>query len=133
MTAPTAKAVLEGNFLFRDLPGPTIDKVASLATRRSYPEGCMIFSQGDSGDALYGLESPAGHEAKPHFPCLSSRVAQYCLELSRLLADLFGQRMRDLYCSGIDFEDLPVPRWHWQSLLVSPDPESERRSAACQF
>lgn len=53
----TTYAVLEHNFLFRGLPRPTIDDVADLAHRKSVEKGALIFSQGDDGDALYGVAS----------------------------------------------------------------------------
>lgn len=53
----TARAVLKANRLFRDLPDPAIDKLASLAVRRTCKRGTRIFSQGDPGDALLGLIS----------------------------------------------------------------------------
>lgn len=68
----TARAVLKTNRLFRDLPDAAIDKLATLAVRRSVRRGVRIFAQGDPGDALLGLiagqvrisaTTPAGHEA----------------------------------------------------------------------
>lgn len=53
----TARNVLERNYLFRDLPEDTIDSIAALASRRSYRKNTIIFSQGDAGDALYGVAS----------------------------------------------------------------------------
>ena len=53
----TTHAVLEHNFLFYGLPDTTIDAVAALAHRAVYPENWLIFSQGDDGDALYGIAS----------------------------------------------------------------------------
>ena len=55
MNKPTAKAILERNALFRDLPEAAIEQVASLARRRVYAKGEIIFSAGDEGDALYGV------------------------------------------------------------------------------
>jgi CRP/FNR family transcriptional regulator, cyclic AMP receptor protein len=55
--ALTAKAVLSRNYLFRDLPANAIDRLASLAVRRSYDKGEIVFAQGDDGDALYGVAS----------------------------------------------------------------------------
>lgn len=52
-----ARAVLARNFLFRGLPGELIDRVAALAVRRSFGKEEVIFSQGDEGDALYGVAS----------------------------------------------------------------------------
>jgi CRP/FNR family cyclic AMP-dependent transcriptional regulator len=53
----TTKAVLEHNYLFRGLPDESIDRVAALASRRAYAKDTVIFSQGDEGDALYGVAS----------------------------------------------------------------------------
>ncbi len=53
----TTKAVLQDNYLFRGLPEASIDKIASLSLRRAYDKGTIIFSQGDKGDALYGVAS----------------------------------------------------------------------------
>jgi len=51
----TTKAVLQRNYLFRDLPEASIDKIASRSYRRAYDKSTIIFSQGDKGDALYGV------------------------------------------------------------------------------
>lgn len=53
--ARSAKAVLQKNFLFRGLPDSALERIAALATRRSYPKGAVIFSQGQPGDALFGV------------------------------------------------------------------------------
>lgn len=67
----TAKAVLRENLLFRGLPEATLDRVAALTVRRSYPKGVTVFRQGDPGDALYAViagqvrissQSPSGQE-----------------------------------------------------------------------
>jgi CRP/FNR family cyclic AMP-dependent transcriptional regulator len=50
-----ATLLLERNRLFRGLPAALIDQIASLAVRRPFPQGTLIFSQGDAGDALYGV------------------------------------------------------------------------------
>jgi CRP/FNR family transcriptional regulator, cyclic AMP receptor protein len=50
-----AKTLIERNTLFRGLPQKTIDRVASLATRRIYEEGAIIFMRGDPGDSLCGV------------------------------------------------------------------------------
>ena len=55
--ALTARTVLERNYLFQDLPTETIDSIAALASRRSFGKNKIIFSQGDPGDALYGVAS----------------------------------------------------------------------------
>jgi CRP/FNR family cyclic AMP-dependent transcriptional regulator len=59
MNALTAKTLLERNVLFRDLPETAIDKIAGLATIRSYSKGTLVFSQGDPGDAFFGVASGA--------------------------------------------------------------------------
>src|SRR5690606_38378258 len=51
----TAKAILHRNYLFRGLPEVSLERVASLASRRTYDKGAVIFAQGDEGDALYGV------------------------------------------------------------------------------
>ncbi len=51
----TAKAILQRNYLFRGLPEVSLERVASLASRRTYDKGAVIFAQGDEGDALYGV------------------------------------------------------------------------------
>jgi CRP-like cAMP-binding protein len=51
----TARAVLKANRLFRELPDATLDKLASLAIRRTVKRGARIFAQGDPGDSLMGL------------------------------------------------------------------------------
>jgi CRP/FNR family transcriptional regulator, cyclic AMP receptor protein len=53
----TAKTVLQRNELFRRLPETALERLAALATRRSYEKGAVIFSQGDKGDALFGVVS----------------------------------------------------------------------------
>jgi len=53
----SAKAVLRHNYLFRGLPDAALERIAALATRRAYYKGSVVFSQGDVGDALYGVAS----------------------------------------------------------------------------
>lgn len=53
----TTRAIVEHNFLFHGLPAATIDAIANLAHRRAIDKDAMIFSQGDDGDALYGVAS----------------------------------------------------------------------------
>lgn len=55
--ALTAAAVLRRNYMFRGLSDATLQRIAALAARRLYQKGAVIFSQGDSGDALYGVAS----------------------------------------------------------------------------
>ena len=57
MSDLTTHAVLEHNFLFQGLPSTTIDIIAGIAHRKSFEKGALIFSQGDDGDALYGVAS----------------------------------------------------------------------------
>src|SRR5688572_32496046 len=51
------KAVLRHNYLFRGLSDATLDGLAALAGKRTYYKGSVIFSQGDQGDALFGVAS----------------------------------------------------------------------------
>lgn len=53
----TTDAVLRHNFMFRGLPEQTIEALSGLARRRSFKKGQIVFSQGDEGDALYGIAS----------------------------------------------------------------------------
>jgi CRP-like cAMP-binding protein len=66
-----ARTIIERNSLFRGLTRPTIERIAALATRRSYDDGAVVFMRGDPGDALYGVvtgkvrisaSAPAGKE-----------------------------------------------------------------------
>jgi CRP-like cAMP-binding protein len=49
------QTILERNELFCGLPNQTLRKVSALAFRRSYGKGEVVFSQGELGDALYGV------------------------------------------------------------------------------
>jgi CRP-like cAMP-binding protein len=49
--------LLRRNYLFRGLPEAALQRLAALATRRTYAKGAVIFAQGDPGDALYGVAS----------------------------------------------------------------------------
>jgi CRP/FNR family transcriptional regulator, cyclic AMP receptor protein len=53
----TAKTVIERNRLFRGLAPATIERIAALATRRTYDEGAVVFMRGDPGDSLCGVVS----------------------------------------------------------------------------
>jgi len=55
MTRLSAKAVLQRNYLFRGLPDAALERIASIASRRVYQKGAVIFAQGDRGDALFGV------------------------------------------------------------------------------
>ena len=57
MTKETAKAILRRSALFSDLPERALDGIASLAHLREYRKGEIVFSEGDHGDALYGVVS----------------------------------------------------------------------------
>jgi CRP/FNR family transcriptional regulator, cyclic AMP receptor protein len=51
----SVQTILERNRLFRGLSAATIQRISALAIRRFYEEGAIVFSQGDPGDALYGV------------------------------------------------------------------------------
>lgn len=51
------QTILERSRLFRSLPAPALQQITALAIRRSYRNGASVFSQGDPGDALYGVAS----------------------------------------------------------------------------
>ncbi len=53
--AITATTVLSRNLLFRGLSPATLEQIARLCIRRSYPRDAIIFSQSDPGDALFGV------------------------------------------------------------------------------
>lgn len=49
------RTIIERNSLFRGLPQLTIDRIAALASRRTYKRGAVVFMRGDPGDSLYGV------------------------------------------------------------------------------
>ena len=49
------QTILERSRLFRTLSAPALQQITALAVRRSYRDGASVFSQGDPGDALYGV------------------------------------------------------------------------------
>lgn len=55
MTMLAGRMMLEASPLFRGLPAASLQRIASLAVQRSYRTGEIVFSQGDPGDALYGV------------------------------------------------------------------------------
>jgi CRP/FNR family transcriptional regulator, cyclic AMP receptor protein len=55
--ALSADALLRRNYMFKGLPDRTLQRIAALAGRKLYQKGAVIFSQGDPGDALYGVAS----------------------------------------------------------------------------
>ena len=55
MTTLAGKIMLQRSPLFRGLSPPALKRIAELAVRRGYQSGEVVFSQGDPGDALYGV------------------------------------------------------------------------------
>lgn len=53
--ADAAMRLLKRNLLFRDLPEDLLGRIAGLARRRDFPQDVTVFSQGDTGDCLYGV------------------------------------------------------------------------------
>ena len=53
--ALNAGTIIERNGLFRGLERVTIERIASLASRRTYKSDSVVFMRGDPGDALYGV------------------------------------------------------------------------------
>jgi CRP/FNR family cyclic AMP-dependent transcriptional regulator len=53
--ALSAQTILERTRLFRGLPTATIRQISAVSIRRSYGSGATVFSQADSGNALYGV------------------------------------------------------------------------------
>jgi CRP/FNR family transcriptional regulator, cyclic AMP receptor protein len=53
--ALSVQTILERNRLFRGLSAATVQQISALAVRRFYEDGAIVFSQGDPGDALYGV------------------------------------------------------------------------------
>jgi CRP-like cAMP-binding protein len=53
--ALSIQTILERSRLFRGLPGPALQQVTALAHRRPIAPSALVFSQGDPGDALYGV------------------------------------------------------------------------------
>jgi CRP/FNR family transcriptional regulator, cyclic AMP receptor protein len=50
-----ARAIFQNNELLQHLDSTGVDRVARLATRRSYDHGATIFAEGDAADAIYGV------------------------------------------------------------------------------
>lgn len=55
MTTLAGKIMLQRSPLFRGLSPPALERIAELAVRRGYQSDEVVFSQGDPGDALYGV------------------------------------------------------------------------------
>lgn len=53
--ALNASTIIERNGLFRGLERATVERIAALATRRTYKSDSIVFMRGDPGDALYGV------------------------------------------------------------------------------
>jgi CRP/FNR family cyclic AMP-dependent transcriptional regulator len=53
--ALNASTIIERNGLFRGLERAAIDRIAALASRRTYKSDAVVFMRGDPGDALYGV------------------------------------------------------------------------------
>jgi CRP/FNR family transcriptional regulator, cyclic AMP receptor protein len=53
--ALAVQTILERNRLFRGLSAATVAQISALAVRRFYQDGAIVFTQGDPGDALYGV------------------------------------------------------------------------------
>jgi CRP/FNR family transcriptional regulator, cyclic AMP receptor protein len=49
------QTILERSRLFRSLSAAALLRIAALAVRRTFKQGSIVFSQGDPGDALYGV------------------------------------------------------------------------------
>lgn len=47
--------MLQGSPLFRGLPPAVLERITGLAVQRSYRSGAIVFSRGDTGDALYAV------------------------------------------------------------------------------
>jgi hypothetical protein len=52
-----ARDLLNRNFLFRELPAAVLDRISAQAQWRACGRNEIIFSQGDAGDALFGVVS----------------------------------------------------------------------------
>jgi CRP-like cAMP-binding protein len=55
--AVSLSAVLGRNSLFRGLTAATLDQIARLCVRKTYPRDAVVFSQSDPGNALFGVVS----------------------------------------------------------------------------
>jgi CRP-like cAMP-binding protein len=57
MTTLAGKMMLQRSPLFRGLAPAVLERIAALATQRSYRRGEVLFRSGDAGDALLGVVS----------------------------------------------------------------------------
>ncbi len=53
--APARRSLLSNHPLFRELPAPVIERLASYMKRRSVSRGATIFAKGDPGTGLMGV------------------------------------------------------------------------------
>jgi CRP-like cAMP-binding protein len=56
-----ARPIFQNNELLQHLDSAGIDRVAKVASRRSYDHGATIFAEGDAADAVYGVISGQVH------------------------------------------------------------------------
>lgn len=56
-----ARPIFQSNELLQHLDAAGIDRVARVASRRSYDHGATIFAEGDPADAVYGVISGQVH------------------------------------------------------------------------
>jgi CRP-like cAMP-binding protein len=57
MSVSSLAHTLANSALLRDLPAESLERLASVARRRTYRRGQVIVHEGDPGDSLYVLES----------------------------------------------------------------------------
>ena len=50
-----AREIFQNNELLRHLDNPALDRIARMATRRSYSGNTEIYAVGDPGEAIYGV------------------------------------------------------------------------------
>ena len=55
MTTLAGRMMLQRSPLFRGLAPAVLERIAALATQRSHRRGEVVFSQGETGDALYAV------------------------------------------------------------------------------
>jgi CRP/FNR family cyclic AMP-dependent transcriptional regulator len=51
------RVLIRGSPLFRELPPATLERIEKLAVRRAYARNQVVFQQGETGDALYGVST----------------------------------------------------------------------------
>ena len=55
MRKHTTVSILQSNSLFSTLPTAALERVAQAASKHQYAKGTLLFSQGDRGDAFFGI------------------------------------------------------------------------------